>query len=152
MAHNPIPTWYFVLAIVRREDRFLLVHERKFGQTWYVPAGHVDFGESLEDAARRETLEETGIRVRVTGILRIEHTIVPGGLRHRVYFLAEPIDDTPPKSTPDRDSLGAAWVSIAELPNYALRGEEIADVFQYVARGGDVHPLELLQSEGAPFV
>lgn len=45
MAHSPIPTWYFALTVVRRENQFVLVHERKHGQLWYLPAGRVELGE-----------------------------------------------------------------------------------------------------------
>ena len=32
--------------------------------TWAVPGGHLEFGESFEEAARREILEETGLNIR----------------------------------------------------------------------------------------
>ena len=51
MPRDPIPTWFFALVVVRQGDRFLLVHEAKHGQDWYLPAGRVEPGESLTDAA-----------------------------------------------------------------------------------------------------
>jgi len=88
MPREPIPTWYFALVVVRLQHRFLLVHERKHGQKWYLPAGRVERGESLVEAARRETLEESGIPVVIEGILRIEHTPFSEGMaRLRVIFV-----------------------------------------------------------------
>ncbi len=103
-----IPTWCFAVAVVRRGDQFLIVHERKHGQLWYLPAGRVEPGETFFAAACRETLEETGIPIRVVGVLRVEHSPGRTAARLRVVFLAEPIDDTPPKSVPDEESLEAA--------------------------------------------
>ncbi len=38
---------------------------------WTFPGGFVDFGESVTDAAIRETLEETGLDVELTGLLKV---------------------------------------------------------------------------------
>lgn len=150
MPREPIPTWCFALVVVRKGDRFLLVQESKHGQPWYLPAGRVEAGESFAVAAVRETREEAGIPVRVTGVIRIEYSPSPAGARMRVIFLAEPTDDTPPKTEPDDESLGAAWVALADLADYALRGPEVVELFAYVAAGGTIHPLAVLQPEGAP--
>jgi phosphatase NudJ len=149
MARTPIPTWYFALVVVRHQDRFLLVHERKHGQLWYLPAGRAEQGETLPMAACRETLEETSVPIRLTGLLRLEHTPVPGGARVRAIFLAEPTDNREPKSVPDEESLEAAWVSLPELSRYPLRGNEVEELLRYVANGGSVYPLTLLQPERA---
>jgi phosphatase NudJ len=151
VARDPIPTWYFAIVVVRRGDRFLLVHERKHGQSWYLPAGRAEFGETLQGAACRETLEETGIPIRLIGLLRLEFSPMPGGARVRGIFLAEPADETPPKSLADDESLGAAWVSLSELPNYPLRGPDVEELLRHVAEGGAAYPLRLLVPEGTPF-
>ncbi len=151
MAREPIPTWCFSVVVVRRGDQFLVVQERKHGQLWYLPAGRVEPGETFEAAARRETMEESGVPVRVVGILRVEHSPSAAGARLRVVFLAEPIDSTAPKSVPDEESLGAAWVRLEELSGYPLRGQEVRELFEYVAAGGAVFPAGVLQSEGMPF-
>jgi 8-oxo-dGTP pyrophosphatase MutT (NUDIX family) len=41
----------------------LLLGERSDNHSWGIPGGSLELGESLEDAARRETLEETGLHV-----------------------------------------------------------------------------------------
>ena len=147
MSREAIPTWFFALVVVRHEDRFLLVQEKKLGQPWYLPAGRVEPGETIADGACRETLEETGVRVRLTGILRIEHTPKLNSARVRVIFLAEPAGDPTPKSVPDEESLGAEWVRLADLGKYPLRGDEVRELFGHVANGGEVYPLTLLQPE-----
>ena len=150
MPRTPIPTFAFALVVVRKGDRFLIVQERKHGQQWYLPAGRVEPGETIIDAAHRETLEESGIPIEIDGILRIEHSPHPDGhARLRTFFLAHPADETPPKRIPDRESLGAAWASLKELAGYPLRGDEVREIFNYVARGGPVFPLNMLCPEGS---
>jgi len=155
MARTPIPTWYFVLVVVRSEDRYLMVQERKHGQLWYLPAGGVEPGETFVKAALRETLEETGIPVVLEGIVRVEH--LPdiygyGEARVRVIFTAKPQDNTPPKSSPDKESLKAAWVTLKEMESLPLRGIEVQEIFHYVANGAPIYPLNLISFEGAPFL
>ena len=96
MARTPIPTWCFSLVVVRLGHRFLLVHERKHGQHWYLPAGRVEPGETFTEAAIRETREEAGIDVIPEGIIRIEHGPTTQGARMRAIFVARPRDDSPP--------------------------------------------------------
>ena len=63
-----------VATVVQREDRFLLVEEHSEGFSHTVfnqPAGHVEAGETVIQAAIRETLEETAWRVEITDLLGI---------------------------------------------------------------------------------
>lgn len=146
-AREPIPTSFFALVVVRRDREFLVVQERKFDQTFYVPGGRVDAGETFAEAAIRETKEEAGIDVVLEGVLRIEHT--PSPSRVRAIFLARPSNaDAPLKSTADEHSLGARWVTRTELEALALRGEEVRAMFEYVALGGQISPMSVLSAEG----
>ena len=147
MSREAIPTWFFALVVVRDGDRFLVVHEAKHGQLWYLPAGRVERGETLADAARRETMEETGVPIVLEGILKVQHTPSATGSRLRVIFLARPADETPPRSRPNEHSLEARWVTLEELDGLPLRGREVAALFRWVADGAAVYPLDLLGSE-----
>ncbi len=150
MPRAPIPSWFFALVLVRLGRRFLLVRERKHGQGWYLPAGRVEPGETLAEGALRETLEESGVRVVLDGVLRIEHSpSIEGSARCRVFFLAHPAEDTPPLSTPNEHSLEARWVTLEELDGLTLRGEEVRGAMEFVLRGGFVAPLSILTPEGA---
>lgn len=61
-----------VAALVERDGRLLMVEEHTAeGLRLNQPAGHLDPGESLQDAAVRETLEETGWRVEPVALLGI---------------------------------------------------------------------------------
>jgi ADP-ribose pyrophosphatase YjhB (NUDIX family) len=59
-----------VRAVVFRGDELLLVRERKSGR-WTLPGGWADIGDTPSGAAERETLEESGYRVRATKLLAL---------------------------------------------------------------------------------
>ncbi len=144
MSRAPIPTWYFALVVVRRGHRFLMTQEQKYGSSWSIPGGRVEPGESLVYAAIREVHEETGVPVRIDGILRIEHAPADNTARVRVLFMGTPIDDTEPKTIADSESLGAAWLTIDEIRGRPLRGAELRALLESVEAGRQVFPLDML--------
>ena len=74
-------------AVVRdARGRTLWIRREQEGRRWWVlPGGHVDPGEWPEDAARRELLEEAGLRVRLGPL---GYRVIRHG-RMQVYFLGE---------------------------------------------------------------
>ncbi|MBI3832089.1 MAG: NUDIX domain-containing protein [Planctomycetes bacterium] len=151
MPKRAIPTILAALVVVCKGDRYLLVRERKRGQGWFLPGGRAEPGESLAEAALRETLEETGVPVELNGILRIEHLPRGSHARLRFVFLARPISDAPPKHFPDRESLSAGWFMSGELEDLNLHGEEPVIYIRHLEAGAAVYPLELLKFHGAPY-
>ena len=60
--HRPILMVGAAVLIVNHENRLLLL-ERSDSRCWGPPGGAVELGEEVETAARRETLEETGLDI-----------------------------------------------------------------------------------------
>lgn len=84
-------------------SRGVILHRHRRLGIWVQPGGHVDPGERPEDAARRETTEETGLAVRhVTPVTLFHVDVHPGPKGHTHYdlryvLLAEPEDPRPPE-------------------------------------------------------
>jgi ADP-ribose pyrophosphatase YjhB (NUDIX family) len=81
-----------VSAILRRENRILLVRQEKPGREyWLLPGGGVHAGESLVDALRREIAEEIGIDADLPfeGPVAIADSIAPPGApaKHVVHIV-----------------------------------------------------------------
>ena len=153
----PFSTHGFSVVVVRNHDgRWLAVKETR-NRGWWLPAGLVDPGEDFSQAAHRECIEESLIRVRLKGILRVEHSVYgPTHARMRVVFYAEPVDAVQiPKSTPDKESEEARWVTLEDLKALAkrppgLRGPELYEWASYIEKGGSIAPIHFLCREDEP--
>src|SRR5205085_7513256 len=133
MGRKRIPSSFFVFVIVEHQGHVLLIRERKHGQLWYAPAGGLEVGETIEQAAIRETMEEAGIAIEPTGILRIDqewHPAENGGLASwwRFVLRARPVGSLQPKTFADEHSLEARWVRPIEIPRFPLRHREVIDL------------------------
>lgn len=115
-------TWYphlTVATIIEHNAHFLMVEENsKDSQNpvYNQPAGHVEAGETLIQAAIRETLEETGYLVEVTDLLGIySYTppAFPNKTYYRVCFVAQVIEQTNQKL--DNDIIQTHWLSAEQI-------------------------------------
>lgn len=77
--------------LVRNKNKFLLAREILEGGKayWIVPGGKVEFGETIEDAAKREILEETGIKAKKLKFLAYKEAIAAKYNYHTVIFFFE---------------------------------------------------------------
>jgi 8-oxo-dGTP pyrophosphatase MutT (NUDIX family) len=85
---------------------------------WDLPAGYLDPGESFEQAARRETLEEAGIEVELTGLSGIYHS--PAANAVTVVYRGRATARSPSVRIDDESS-DHAWVSRSGVPAWLPR-------------------------------
>ncbi|KUM55797.1 hypothetical protein ACN42_g11438, partial [Penicillium freii] len=52
--------------------------------TWGLPGGHLEFGESFETCATRETLEETGLKIKDVRFLNATNSIMKAENKHYI--------------------------------------------------------------------
>jgi len=133
---NADPVHVTASAIVTGRRGVLLHRHRRLG-IWLQPGGHVDAGEVPWDAACREALEETGLRVglrRVGGapsVPRLAHVDVhPGPRGHTHLDLRYLVDggdadpDPPPGESPQVEWFD--WDRAIEIADPGLRGALVA--------------------------
>ena len=106
-----------VAAIVERQGRFLMVEEMSAGQAVFnQPAGHVEPGETLLQAAKRETLEETGWQVEPVALQGLYTYTSPSNqvTYHRYCFIANALQAVD-NATLDTGIIAAHWMSTDEI-------------------------------------
>jgi 8-oxo-dGTP diphosphatase len=126
-------------AIVLDGDRVLLVkraHEPLKGE-WSVPGGAVDVGETLEDAIRREVLEETGLSIEVGPVVDVLDRIrydPDGRVRFHyvlVDFVCRAVSGTLQSAS---DAEEATWAARPDLARFGVADATISVIDKAVAR------------------
>ena len=136
-----------VATVVERDGRFLMVEEQATeGLVINQPAGHVEPGESLIEAALRETLEETACEVEIESLLGIAvYSSSANGVSYlRTTFSARLLAERP-GGVLDQGIVRTLWMTPAELRTQSGRMRSplvIASVEQFLA--GRHWPLDFI--------
>ena len=147
-----------VATVVEKDGKFLFVEEQTEGVTHTVfnqPAGHVEAGETIIEAAVRETLEETGYDVRIQALLGI-YTYTPPMFPDRTYyrfcFLAEAIHHHADAQL-DSGIVRAVWMSPDELLESARARSPLVIKAVQDAQTGQKYPLSLIyEHQNSPLI
>ena len=112
-----------VAAIVERDGRFLLVEENTDrGRLFNQPAGHLDPGESLIHAVKREALEETACSFEPTGLLGVyQYHSVADDVTYVRFAFTGAITGPEPGRTLDAAIIRAVWLAPGEIRREAAR-------------------------------
>ncbi|GAB1259127.1 NUDIX hydrolase [Aurantivibrio plasticivorans] len=143
--------WYphvTVATLVAENDKFLMVIEKnENGDLVYnQPAGHLDQGETLVEAAIRETLEETGWDVAPTAVLGQQLFTAPiNGITYlRTNFVAEARHFNPDYII-DSDIESAVWLTLDEIHSVRTQWRShLVGAAINAYQSGKRYPLEML--------
>jgi ADP-ribose pyrophosphatase YjhB (NUDIX family) len=122
-------------TILEREGRILLTRRaiNPGRGLWTFPGGFVDFGETVTDAALRETFEETGLRAELTGLLNVYS--YPGAPVIIVYRARV----TGGSLTPCSENDALEWMEPTAIPWETLAFPSTREALrEWVAARGDV--------------
>jgi len=122
-ANSLVPS---VNVVVTNSDGEVLLIQRSDNQNWAVPGGAIDLGESMAQAAVRETKEETGIDCGITALVGIytdpKHVILytSNGEVRQEFPIVLTVRATGGAPTRSDESSEVRWVPQAELGGYSM--------------------------------
>ncbi|MGP3965111.1 NUDIX domain-containing protein [Nonomuraea sp. 3N208] len=138
-ANSLVPS---VNVVVTNEAGELLLIRRSDNDNWALPGGAIDLGESIPQAAIRETLEETGITCEITGLVGTYSD--PGHVIHytsndevrqefSLVLTARAVSGQP---TPSTESREVRWVPRHEVGNYGMHRSMRLRISHYLQGDG----------------
>jgi len=122
-------------VILNPKGKVLLCKSHKWENKWVIPGGHIELGEKMEDALRREIKEETGLEVHSAELLGIKESIFSETFHEPKHFIF--IDylcrTNGSEVTLNEEAQDHAWVDFEELDQYELGGftQSLLDRLRY---------------------
>ncbi|CAI7613020.1 uncharacterized protein N7487_001201 [Penicillium crustosum] len=100
--------------------------------TWGLPGGHLEFGESFETCAARETLEETGLKIEDMRFLTATNSIMKAENKHYITIFIGGVceEGVDPQVIEPEKCDGWEWISWDELRVYGEEEMKAGDGFE----------------------
>ena len=103
-----------VNVAVIHEGKILLTQRTDY-ETWVLPSGGVEDGESLAQAAMRETKEETGVDVELTRLIGVYSRLGNWSPGYMVLFAAKPVGGE--IRCQEGETIAVEWFAFDDLPS-----------------------------------
>jgi 8-oxo-dGTP pyrophosphatase MutT (NUDIX family) len=109
---NAVGVWFY--AVDTQRYLYLLRDDTRHPQTWGLPGGKIELGESLIDAMQRECAEELGGMPDYVKLLPLEKfTSADGGFSYHTFFCSVTKEFVP---TLNEEHIGYAWITSGTWP------------------------------------
>jgi len=115
-------------AVIWKNEKFLLIKRGKHPRLgeWSIPGGKQELGETIKEAALREILEETGLKVKITDFLEVIDSIQKnheGEITYHATLIDFSAEWASGIARADSDAIGIAWHQLEELDDLDLWSE-----------------------------
>ena len=118
----------------------LLMVDEASNVGWFLPAGHLEFGETFIEGGIRETLEESGVNIKIVGFNEIVYELNKNYSALHCVLVGE-YDSGDVKTIADNESLGAAWIPIQQVINEIGSGEQIGNSSRNYRKPYEIGPM-----------
>lgn len=121
---NKYPEPTVSAVIFNPEGKILLCKSHKWGNKYVIPGGHIELGESMEEALKREILEETGLHIYDIKLISLKESIFSNTFYEKKHFIfIDYLCKTDSSEVILNDeSESYEWVGLNEIDNYDLGG------------------------------
>jgi nucleoside triphosphatase len=104
------------------EDKVLLVKQDKWRGKYVIPGGHIELGETIENALRREIMEETGLNIHDIQFALLQEFIFDDQFhKKRHYIFLDFVCNTDSHDVVlNSESQHYVWVSLEEASELPL--------------------------------
>jgi nucleoside triphosphatase len=111
-------------VIFNPHNKILLCKSHKWGDKYVIPGGHIEMGEKMEDALKREILEETGLKIYDIKLISIMESIYSDTFHRKKHFIfIDYICRTDSyKVKLNEEAQEYKWVDLDEIDNLELGG------------------------------
>ncbi|MGD1933513.1 MAG: NUDIX hydrolase [Candidatus Phaeomarinobacter sp.] len=120
----PSPRTAVSVAVMQADKVLLVLREREGREAlWAFPGGKVEVGETLQQAAKRELIEETGIKADISKVLGAYSIVAQSIVYHLTVFTAAYLDGV---AVAGDDAADVRWVTPQDAQSLPL-AEHMAD-------------------------
>ncbi|RCW52390.1 NUDIX domain-containing protein [Halanaerobium sp. ST460_2HS_T2] len=111
-------------VIFNPNDQILLCKSHKWDNKYIIPGGHIELGEKMEEALKREIMEETGLNIYDINLISIKESVYNKRFHEEKHFIFIDYicrtDST--KVVLNEEAEEYVWVDLKEVDNYELGG------------------------------